>query len=1073
MEASELRGFVSIGKTNVGNTHVGDMSLGDLLHKRLGHLSWGSGKLAKRLRAEFGSRCGKDHTLAACEACMRAKAKQCISRASPTRPATRPLERVHFDLSPGLPVRGRGGVVGFLLVVDEFTDMWFVFPIKSKAEVPAIMQSFKQSAERHFQEVMGEVQWPVELASLRSDGEQVNVSEAMAQWCESHGIRHEISAPYCQWQDGRVERAIQTVWQGAEAMRKDADAPPSTWVDSLAAMVHTHNLLAVGDNELSPWERWHLTSIPLRRRIAHLRVWGSKCYALVPAARRRKLDDKVRVCVFLGYSDRSKAYVAMDLVTRQIIVTPHMVFDEAVMPWGVMRRGGTLQEQAFDFEEAMASCWAPPSTPGADDTPTAAGDGAGEAAAGGDSISSLPASQSPPDFPSSPVSLPSAEDAEAAVPYSSLDSLARPPGPTLGTHALCPVVDSDSGPDDGGAEQASLRSELSALRASVAVSTGSVRINGEVVVPRVRSGAGAMLGVGERLAAASLSGRELGRIRDRIHLIALAASAPPLLGAREPATLRQARANVNWPAWADAMDDEMGSMRDFGVWVLVPPPPGSTALGCKWVFKIKRDKDGFVQRLKARLTLKGYRQVEGRDYGDTWAPTGRMRAFRFLMAEASSDLGIGTAQWDCTSAFLHASMDREVYMQQPEGHVVPGQEGHVCKLLKAIYGTKQASKLFYDLVKRSILAVSGAHPDISAMQCRADDCLYVLRCGGSWLKILTHVDDFAVTFNDRGLYDRVFAYMSSIFKITDYGGAAISHYVGIAVRRRIDGAYELSQTGYIDEVLDRLGLANGAQAQSPEATGSGAKLRPLDSPLSPAEAAFMASVPYREAVGALWYIARGTRFDLFRACQEVARFVDNPGPVHWRAVLRAYAYLARTRTKPLVMKSSGLRSGSGRGGIDLRVSGNSDADWAGCPSTSKSHTGWIVRFGGSLVSWRAALQGSVSQSSCEAEYVAGAALGNELVWWRLLCEDMGYPPTGPYPLYCDNEAAKSLAEHAGRFEATKHIKLRYHVLRQYQAEGAVRVIWCPATHQWADVLTKNCAVKHFKRMVSHILGSEV
>jgi hypothetical protein len=159
----------------------------------------------------------------------------------------------------------------------------------------------------------------------------------------------------------------------------------------------------------------------------------------------------------------------------------------------------------------------------------------------------------------------------------------------------------------------------------------------------------------------------------------------------------------------------------------------------------------------------------------------------------------------------------------------------------------------------------------------------------------------------------------------------------------------------------------------------------------------MASVPYREAVGALWYIARGTRFDLFRACQEVARFVDNPGPVHWRAVLRAYAYLARTRTKPLVMKSSGLRSGSGRGGIDLRVSGNSDADWAGCPSTSKSHTGWIVRFGGSLVSWRAALQGSVSQSSCEAEYVAGAALGNELVWWRLLCEDMGYPPTGPYP----------------------------------------------------------------------------
>ena len=128
---------------------------------------------------------------------------------------------------------------------------------------------------------------------------------------------------------------------------------------------------------------------------------------------------------------------------------------------------------------------------------------------------------------------------------------------------------------------------------------------------------------------------------------------------------------------------------------------------------------------------------------------------------------------------------------------------------------------------------------------------------------------------------------------------------------------------------------------------------------------------------------------------------------------------------------------------------------------------------GSLVAWRAEVQSSTSQSSCEAEYVALCALANEIAWWRLLVSEMGHTPTGPTPLLCDNEAAISLADHACRFESTKHIMLRYHVLRQYQAEKQIRAVWTPGTRQWADILTKNTNIKTFRRVVSHILGSPV
>jgi hypothetical protein len=97
----------------------------------------------------------------------------------------------------------------------------------------------------------------------------------------------------------------------------------------------------------------------------------------------------------------------------------------------------------------------------------------------------------------------------------------------------------------------------------------------------------------------------------------------------------------------------------------------------------------------------------------------------------------------------------------------------------------------------------------------------------------------------------------------------------------------------------------------------------------------------------------------------------------------------------------------------------------------------------------------------------------ELIWWRSFLSDMGSPPSGPSIIYCDNEAARRLSQHSCNFEATKHIRHRYHYVRECAANGEIRVDWCSNKTQWADILTKNCAVKHFRRIVSFLMGTNI
>ena len=159
----------------------------------------------------------------------------------------------------------------------------------------------------------------------------------------------------------------------------------------------------------------------------------------------------------------------------------------------------------------------------------------------------------------------------------------------------------------------------------------------------------------------------------------------------DPVTFLDVVHSPQYDKWNIAMKEEMLSMANNGVWDLVELPENFKPIGCKWVFKIKKDAKGNIERFKARLVAKGYTQKEGVDYIETFSPVSSKDSFRIIMA-LTTHFNLELHQMDVKTAFLNGDLYEEVYMKQPEGFVVDGKENMVCRLQKSIYGLKHVSR---------------------------------------------------------------------------------------------------------------------------------------------------------------------------------------------------------------------------------------------------------------------------------------------------------------------------------------------------------------------------------------------
>ena len=162
----------------------------------------------------------------------------------------------------------------------------------------------------------------------------------------------------------------------------------------------------------------------------------------------------------------------------------------------------------------------------------------------------------------------------------------------------------------------------------------------------------------------------------------------------EPTSYKEAISSLEAPFWKEAINSEIESILQNNTWKIVELPPGSKAIGCKWVSKKKLKLDGSIDKYKARLVAKGFTQKKGIDYFDTYSPVSSITTIIKLIVLASIH-NLVIHQMDVKTAFLNGDLDEEIYMEQPEGFIVKGQEHKVCKLVKSLYGLKQAPKQWH------------------------------------------------------------------------------------------------------------------------------------------------------------------------------------------------------------------------------------------------------------------------------------------------------------------------------------------------------------------------------------------
>ena len=505
----------------------------------------------------------------------------------------------------------------------------------------------------------------------------------------------------------------------------------------------------------------------------------------------------------------------------------------------------------------------------------------------------------------------------------------------------------------------------------------------------------------------------------------------------EPANYRAAMRDPEKVKWAGAMDAEMNSMKVMKVWIVVNPPLGAKVVKSKWLYKKKTDMDGNVHTYKARLVAKGFTQTYGVDYEETFSPVADIRAIRILIAIAAYyDYEIW--QMDVKTAFLNGRLDEDIYMEQPEGYVDPEFPNGVCKLQRAIYGLKQASrqwnKRFDEEVKR-----------FGFVQNRDEPCVYRKASGDDVVFLVLYVDDILIMGNNIPKLQEVKDYLGSCFSVKDLGEAA--YILGIKIYRdRSRRLIGLCQTAYIDKILKRYGMYDSKKGYLPMEVEHGLSLGVGAS--TDEEKAYMKTVPYASAVGSIMYAVRCTRPDVAFAQNLVSRYQQNPGKLHWTAVKRILKYLRNTKDLFLVY--------GGNPETKLCVTGFCDASWQCDKDDTKSQTGYVFIINGGAVDWKSQKQSTIAMQSAEAEYVAASEAAMEAVWISKFIEDLGVMPSinKPTKMYCDNTAAIAFAKEPGILRGARHFQRKHHYIREQVDAKVIEIIKVNTDDNLADIFTK-------------------
>ncbi|GMG39212.1 unnamed protein product [Aspergillus oryzae] len=508
-----------------------------------------------------------------------------------------------------------------------------------------------------------------------------------------------------------------------------------------------------------------------------------------------------------------------------------------------------------------------------------------------------------------------------------------------------------------------------------------------------------------------------------------------------PTTFKSAMESSNAAKWKDACDSEVDSLRKNKTWTLVPLPQGRKAIGCRWVFRIKENQAGEIERFKARLVAKGFSQKYGVDYEETFAPVAKFTSIRILLSLAAK-YNLTVHQMDVKTAFLNGLLDEDIYMVQPEGYTDEERPDYVCHLKRSLYGLKQSPRMWNQTIDKFML-------ELEFKKCKADHCIYAKWNDQDMIFVALYVDDLVLASNNDELLKSTKEALSSRFDMTDLGH--LRYFLGMEIEQDLSaGRVSIRQTKFAKDILEKFGMEKSNPVKTPQDPGLKLTKAMCEGGCKHEET--MAKVPYRNAVGCLMYLMVGTRPDLAAAVGVLSQFAADPCPTHWQALKRVFRYIQGTKTHGIEFYAANEEG----------LQGYSDADWAGDVETRRSTSGYAFMMNGGCISWRSKKQRTVALSSTEAEYMALTEATQEAIWLKaFLCELGEMKSDEAVKIYEDNQGSIALAKNPEFHKRTKHIDIRYHFVREKVEDGQVVLQYCSTKDMKADLMTKPITAVQF------------
>ena len=525
----------------------------------------------------------------------------------------------------------------------------------------------------------------------------------------------------------------------------------------------------------------------------------------------------------------------------------------------------------------------------------------------------------------------------------------------------------------------------------------------------------------------------------------------------DPSSRKEAMASLQAQLWLEAEEVELQALFELGCFELVSEQLAreyGKLVNSMWVYKIKYNPDGSIQRYKARLVAKGYSQTPGLDFTETFSPVFSYTSFRTILAiSAAHDLQLDV--WDLKNGFIQQDIDvPHLYLRCPPGHqkFMPDGSKAVLRCLKSIYGLRQSSRLLNQRLSQYLIKQG-------FQQFHSDPCVFTKGTDADQVIVSIWVDDIILATarsNDSARLD-FDTNLRGEFQVSPWTAGEANVFLGLQITRDWDrGIIHVSLEQMIAKLAARFGLNDHAGHTATPMESTLKLTKPLDKDVVSSD-----TFDYPAAVGALLYISITARPDITQAVNVLSRYMSRFGMAQVEAVKRAIRYLYSTRTHGITFSKAGFiaphlspEQARALQAVD-RLYVYADANLAGDEDTCRSTSGCVFMLNGGLIYWSSKLQSTVALSTAEAETISACEAVKQIMFLRLFLSELGYPQFLPTIVYEDNQAAIAMADGNMNAKKARHYHMKVHFLQEQRERGEFVYEHVSTKYQLADTFTKS------------------